>query len=117
MENLLKEVMIMVNILLNTNILNKPNKIEEMLECSICLEPFKQPTVLQCGHSYCKSCIIGFKDKKCPFCRQTFDETKLYHNVPLEEIQKTIFDKIANNNGIDKENYCKLYYSKFFSKI
>ncbi|XP_050984029.1 tripartite motif-containing protein 16 isoform X1 [Labeo rohita] len=47
--------------------------------CSVCLGLLKDPVTIQCGHSYCKSCITGCWDQEdqmrvysCPQCRQTF---------------------------------------------
>ncbi|CAB4000814.1 tripartite motif-containing 3 isoform X1 [Paramuricea clavata] len=50
-------------------------KVEEHLTCSVCLEPFKDPKVLPCLHSYCHVCIVKLaKNAKsntinCPECR------------------------------------------------
>uniref|UniRef100_A0A1B6HXC4 E3 ubiquitin-protein ligase CHFR n=1 Tax=Homalodisca liturata TaxID=320908 RepID=A0A1B6HXC4_9HEMI len=45
--------------------------LEEELQCSICAELFIEPTVLNCGHMFCKTCIDEWKTKKkiCPMCR------------------------------------------------
>ena len=57
-------------------------KLEEELECSICLETFKQPKLLPCFHVFCKSpCLEKLVAKDghsliCPICR---------HLVPLSE--------------------------------
>ena len=53
-------------------------KVEDQLNCSICLDTYTNPKLLQCFHVYCKDCIIClvFRDKKgklsltCPNCRQ-----------------------------------------------
>ena len=40
------------------------------MECSICLEIYKYPQILNCGHSYCLPCTVFILDKKqCPECR------------------------------------------------
>ena len=52
-------------------------KVEEHLTCSVCLEPFKDPKVLPCLHSYCHQCIVNLaknaksKTIDCPECRLT----------------------------------------------
>ena len=51
------------------------NKI--ILECSICQEEFdilnKKPISLNCGHTFCPSCLINLKKSLmefiCPICR------------------------------------------------
>ena len=53
-------------------------RLEEQLNCSICLETFTDPKLLQCFHVYCQQCLVplGVRDQKgqlsltCPTCRQ-----------------------------------------------
>ncbi|XP_050416640.1 E3 ubiquitin-protein ligase TRIM7 [Patella vulgata] len=53
------------------------------LICSICLNEFREPKIINCFHSFCKSCLIGYVDRfskygtfDCPLCRC---------NIPLPE--------------------------------
>ncbi|CAH1250618.1 TRIM56 [Branchiostoma lanceolatum] len=48
----------------------------DFLECTICLEPFKDPKILPCLHTFCEGCLKKFvaQDKvknkfQCPTCR------------------------------------------------
>ena len=48
------------------------------LKCMICFEWFgngyKQPRVLECGHTFCEECLmnlIAMSNKKCGNCRET----------------------------------------------
>ncbi len=52
-------------------------KVEDQLECSICLQPYTDPKLLPCFHVYCKHCLerIVVQDQDgstitCPKCRQ-----------------------------------------------
>ncbi len=62
--------------------------------CPWCVDILKDPVTIQCGHSYCKSCITGFWDQEdqmrvysCPQCRQTFSpRPALATNTMLTEL-------------------------------
>ena len=53
-------------------------RLEEQLNCSICLDTFTDPKLLQCFHVYCQQCLVplGVRDQQgplsltCPNCRQ-----------------------------------------------
>ena len=52
-------------------------KIEEELNCSICLDTYSDPKLLQCFHAYCRKCLVKLvvRDQQgqliltCPTCR------------------------------------------------
>ncbi|XP_058601957.1 tripartite motif-containing protein 16-like [Onychostoma macrolepis] len=62
--------------------------------CLVCQDLIKDPVTIQCGHSYCKSCITGCWDQEdqmrvysCPQCRQTFSpRPALATNTILAEV-------------------------------
>ncbi|XP_074869780.1 E3 ubiquitin-protein ligase TRIM50-like [Carettochelys insculpta] len=67
------------------------NELEDQLLCPICLEVFKEPLMLQCGHSYCKSCLGSLAcdlDQRllCPVCRQAVDCSTSPPNVTLARV-------------------------------
>ncbi|XP_048826573.1 E3 ubiquitin-protein ligase TRIM39-like [Brienomyrus brachyistius] len=47
------------------------------LTCSVCLDLFREPVILECGHHFCRVCITRCWDAKpdesptCPQCRKT----------------------------------------------
>ena len=50
-------------------------KIQDRVTCGICLEPYKQPRLLQCFHVYCEQCLQRLVKREgqslpCPQCRQ-----------------------------------------------
>ena len=53
-------------------------QLEEQLNCSICLDIYTDPKLLQCFHTYCRKCLVklvvrdqqGDLSLTCPICRQ-----------------------------------------------
>lgn len=50
------------------------------LECTICSEQYKEPKVLPCLHSFCKTCLEGLLPREglswrvdCPSCRSSIE--------------------------------------------
>ena len=60
-------------------------KLEEQLTCTICLDIYTDPKLLQCFHVYCEKCLVklvvrdqqGQLSLPCPICRQ---HTPISHN-------------------------------------
>ena len=53
-------------------------KLENQLNCSVCLDTYADPKLLQCHHVYCRRCLVKLVDRDqqgqlvlpCPICRQ-----------------------------------------------
>ena len=50
-------------------------KLEEQLNCFICLGTYTVPKLLQCNHVFCRDCLVGLAHRNpqgllCPTCRQ-----------------------------------------------
>ncbi|NXF51767.1 TRI65 protein, partial [Oceanites oceanicus] len=87
-------------------------KLEEKLVCSICLELFRVPVTLPCGHNFCKHCIGDHWHKQerapagaqrgytCPECRRGFEQhPELEKNVTLCSVVELARDGEARVSG------------------
>ncbi|NXE39300.1 TRI65 protein, partial [Ptilorrhoa leucosticta] len=87
-------------------------KLEEKLVCSICLELFRVPVTLPCGHNFCKRCIGDHWDKQkqapagtdanytCPECRRGFERCpELEKNVTLYSVVELARDSDARGSA------------------
>lgn len=66
-------------------------ELQDQLQCPICLEVFKEPLVLQCGHSYCQGCLVSLSqhldsELRCPVCRRAVDGSSSPLNVSLARV-------------------------------
>lgn len=66
-------------------------ELEDRLQCPMCLEVFKEPLMLQCGHSYCKGCLASLSrhlaaELRCPECRREVDYSSSPPNVSLAKV-------------------------------
>jgi hypothetical protein len=65
-------------------------KSKRLVTCQVCLELFTNPQVIECGHSFCYSCIKSWIEQNkddngsCPTCRNALTQ-KPQLNVGLEQ--------------------------------
>ncbi|XP_030628243.1 nuclear factor 7, brain-like [Chanos chanos] len=68
----------------------RASSLEEDITCSVCYEVFRDPVVLECSHSFCRSCLDrtwdGVAVKLCPVCRQRCNNVKPPANLALRNI-------------------------------
>ncbi|XP_018422934.1 PREDICTED: E3 ubiquitin/ISG15 ligase TRIM25-like [Nanorana parkeri] len=81
--------------------------LRDELECSICLDFYKDPVTLKCGHNFCRNCIGGMLDIQnrsgsysCPECKQRFKgRPALQRNLKL----CNIVENFVSSQSLQKE--------------
>ncbi|XP_055520926.1 zinc-binding protein A33-like [Leucoraja erinacea] len=64
--------------------------------CSICLDMFREPQTIDCGHNFCRACIVGFWESveggefSCPQCREVFPRQHLRPNRTVSNLTEII---------------------------
>ncbi|XP_056298453.1 E3 ubiquitin-protein ligase TRIM47 [Pseudoliparis swirei] len=63
------------------------------LSCAICLDFFKDPVILKCGHNFCRFCICMHWDEnggeygyQCPQCRTVFNKRSFTKNYLVQNL-------------------------------
>ncbi|KAF9412041.1 hypothetical protein BGZ94_001161 [Podila epigama] len=58
------------------------SKVQQEIECQVCFLVFCHPITTECGHTFCKACLIRSLDHKqsCPLCRTQLPLHMHFHN-------------------------------------
>ncbi|XP_067386270.1 zinc finger protein RFP-like [Emydura macquarii macquarii] len=89
---------------------NPVESLQEEATCPICLEYFREPVILECGHNFCRTCISQCWEGSdmgvsCPQCRETVQQRNLRPNRQLAnviEIAKRLSFQAAKGSGGEK---------------
>lgn len=70
---------------------DEPLLLQQELTCPVCQGIFRDPMLLPCTHSFCRECLQKSWEfnKKCPFCREVFEEGKAIVNRALSSACET----------------------------
>jgi hypothetical protein len=67
---------------------------ENVLKCKLCLHTYnnelRSPTLILCGHTFCKLCISKAENSKCALCGLTVDMNVKIQNHIVEEMLRII---------------------------
>ncbi|XP_048472620.1 zinc-binding protein A33-like [Rhincodon typus] len=67
-------------------------KLEDELNCPLCLQLYVDPVMLDCGHDFCRHCVMKYWENEnqtaCPECGQLFPDRTLKANRALGKLVK-----------------------------
>lgn len=74
------------------------NKLIDIISCPICLDKYKHPRNLTCGHPFCTTCLhmININNEiTCPICRHItkFSKSNLLIDLPINTTLISIIDE------------------------
>ncbi|XP_078075178.1 uncharacterized protein LOC144497611 [Mustelus asterias] len=85
---------------------------EDNLSCAVCHDLYKDPVLLDCGHSFCRSCITQYWEKtdtaSCPVCRKESART-LRLNLTRSNIVETF---VKSDEGDKIQLECSRHQEK-----
>ncbi|XP_066471686.1 zinc finger protein RFP-like isoform X2 [Tiliqua scincoides] len=70
-------------------------RLQDEVTCPVCLEYFKDPVILDCGHNFCRGCIVltwgnSPIDATCPQCRERVQSGNLKLNRHLANMVEIV---------------------------
>ncbi|KAK2511014.1 tripartite motif-containing protein 52 [Columba guinea] len=89
-----------------------PGNLQDEATCSVCLEFFKDPVSIECGHNFCRACIVkSWKDLEadfpCPQCREVFQQRSFRPNRQLANMAEIIGQfALRGAKGAEDEGLC-----------
>ena len=96
------------------------DSLKEIFECPVCMEEFRDPRILSCGHHFCLRCVEGITDKlprghaPCPKCRAVTameKATDLPRPLEMNELQKKLLSG-EKQTELSNTKYCEMCDSR-----
>uniref|UniRef100_A0A8C0H1F7 Uncharacterized protein n=1 Tax=Chelonoidis abingdonii TaxID=106734 RepID=A0A8C0H1F7_CHEAB len=91
---------------------NPLESLREEATCPICLEYFKDPVTIECGHNFCRACIAQCWEGSdtavsCPQCRETGQQGNLRPNRQLANVVEIVKRlSLQTAKGAGEERVC-----------
>ncbi|KAL6483756.1 hypothetical protein MHYP_G00086280 [Metynnis hypsauchen] len=89
---------------------------EEELSCPVCYDIFRDPVILSCSHSVCKTCLQKFWETKgsreCPVCRRKSSKDFPPFNLALKNLCEALLESRSQRSSAGSEGLCMLHNEK-----
>lgn len=87
--------------------ISSARSLQEALCCSLCQEYFTEPVAIECGHSFCRACIVQHWEKweiksPCPRCGEISLGKKFTPNRELENMVEIAKQMKAEGEKVDE---------------
>ncbi|XP_036418943.1 E3 ubiquitin-protein ligase TRIM39-like [Colossoma macropomum] len=86
---------------------------EEELSCPVCYDIFRDPVVLLCSHSVCKTCLQKFwetkRSRECPVCRRRSTKDHPPCNLVLKNVCEALLESRSQRSSAGSEVLCSLH--------
>lgn len=90
-----------------------PQPLQQDLTCPVCQGVYRDPVLLHCSHSFCRECLQRSSEvnKKCPVCREVFEEGQAISNRALSSACETFLrqNNWRSNQKRPSEDTCNLH--------
>ena len=88
---------------------------EEDFSCPVCCDIFRDPVILSCSHTVCKTCLQTFWENKryreCPLCRRISKEFPA-RNLALKNLCESFLESRSQRSSAGSEVLCILHNEK-----
>ncbi|KAL6483726.1 hypothetical protein MHYP_G00085980 [Metynnis hypsauchen] len=89
---------------------------EEEFSCPVCCDIFRDPVVLSCSHSVCKTCLQMCWEtkgsKECPVCRRRSSREFPPSNLVLKNLCESFLESRSQRSSAGSEGLCILHNEK-----
>lgn len=89
---------------------------EEDLSCPVCCDIFRDPILLACSHSFCRSCLqrcwATSALRECPVCRRRASKRSPPSNLALKNLCEALVQARRDGSAARKGEICSLHGEK-----
>ncbi|KAK3549093.1 hypothetical protein QTP70_031341 [Hemibagrus guttatus] len=92
---------------------SRPSLTEDDFSCPVCCDIFREPLLLACSHSICKSCLNTFWHQRgvleCPICRTVSSTPVPPVNIVLHNMCEAVLRERNRRMSVEMEGLCSIH--------